>query len=112
MYSKIRDIQVQRLRNTGGKLSGFLVFSSMFGPPTHTGTLVCFAIGLDVGHCVNLWPQTFSSVSYFSPGEVPDTREALLSAFKRLDNDISLEAQVSSLSGGIFLFFILRCFCS
>lgn len=29
-----------------------------------------------------------------SPGEVPDTREALLSAFKRLDNDISLEAQV------------------
>lgn len=29
-----------------------------------------------------------------SPGEVPDTREALLNAFKRLDNDISLEAQV------------------
>ncbi|XP_004541427.1 pyruvate dehydrogenase phosphatase catalytic subunit 1 [Maylandia zebra] len=29
-----------------------------------------------------------------SPGDVPDTREALLNAFKRLDNDISLEAQV------------------
>lgn len=29
-----------------------------------------------------------------SPGEVPDTREALLNAFKRLDNDLSLEAQV------------------
>ncbi|XP_042280823.1 pyruvate dehydrogenase phosphatase catalytic subunit 1 isoform X2 [Thunnus albacares] len=29
-----------------------------------------------------------------SPGEVPDTREALMNAFKRLDNDISLEAQV------------------
>lgn len=29
-----------------------------------------------------------------SPGEVPDTREALLNAFKRLDSDISLEAQV------------------
>ncbi|XP_069393625.1 pyruvate dehydrogenase phosphatase catalytic subunit 1 isoform X1 [Paralichthys olivaceus] len=29
-----------------------------------------------------------------SPGEIPDTREALLNAFKRLDNDISLEAQV------------------
>lgn len=32
----------------------------------------------------------------FSPGEVPDTREALLNAFKRLDNDISLEAQVGT----------------
>lgn len=30
----------------------------------------------------------------FSPGEVPDTREALLNAFKRLDSDLSLEAQV------------------
>lgn len=29
-----------------------------------------------------------------SPGETPDTHEALLNAFKRLDNDISLEAQV------------------
>ncbi|KAJ0066172.1 hypothetical protein NL108_001409, partial [Boleophthalmus pectinirostris] len=29
-----------------------------------------------------------------NPGEVPDTREALLNAFKRLDNDMSLEAQV------------------
>ncbi|KAJ4930861.1 hypothetical protein JOQ06_025164 [Pogonophryne albipinna] len=29
-----------------------------------------------------------------SPGDVPDTHEALLNAFKRLDNDISLEAQV------------------
>lgn len=34
------------------------------------------------------------SLSVLSPGEVPDTREALLSAFKRLDNDMSLEAQV------------------
>ncbi|MEQ2197163.1 [Pyruvate dehydrogenase [acetyl-transferring]]-phosphatase 1, mitochondrial, partial [Xenoophorus captivus] len=33
-------------------------------------------------------------VSLFSPGEVPDRREALLNAFKRLDSDISLEAQV------------------
>lgn len=33
-------------------------------------------------------------VTLFSPGEVPDTQEALLNAFKRLDNDISLEAQV------------------
>lgn len=32
----------------------------------------------------------------FSPGEVPDTREALLNAFKRLDNDLSLEAQVGT----------------
>ncbi|CAL8290841.1 unnamed protein product [Merluccius merluccius] len=29
-----------------------------------------------------------------SPGEIPDTAEALLNAFKRLDNDLSLEAQV------------------
>lgn len=36
------------------------------------------------------------SVVMLSPGEVPDTREALLSAFKRLDNDISLEAQVGT----------------
>lgn len=33
-------------------------------------------------------------LSVCSPGEVPDTREALLNAFKRLDNDLSLEAQV------------------
>lgn len=38
--------------------------------------------------------SVFFSLSLFSPGEVPDTREALLNAFKRLDNDISLEAQV------------------
>ena len=46
-----------------------------------------------------------------SPGEVPETGEALLNAFKRLDNDLSLEAQVgllarplvASLSSGFFL---------
>ena len=34
-----------------------------------------------------------------SPGEVPETGEALLNAFKRLDNDLSLEAQVGVLAG-------------
>ena len=46
-----------------------------------------------------------------SPGEVPEIGEALLNAFKRLDNDLSLEAQVgllagllvASLSSGFFL---------
>ncbi|KAG7239409.1 hypothetical protein CRUP_015522, partial [Coryphaenoides rupestris] len=32
------------------------------------------------------------------PGEIPDTKEALLNAFKRLDNDLSLEAQVGLLA--------------
>lgn len=45
-----------------------------------------------------------SCLSVFSPGEVPDTREALLSAFKRLDQDISLEAQVMELTLLVFPF--------
>lgn len=44
----------------------------------------------------SLFPASDSLLFTFSPGEVPDTREALLSAFKRLDNDISLEAQVGT----------------
>ncbi|KAK7881077.1 hypothetical protein WMY93_032327 [Mugilogobius chulae] len=42
-----------------------------------------------------------------NPGEVPDTREALLSAFKRLDNDISLEAQVGD-SNAFLHYWVLR----
>lgn len=53
----------------------------------------CFAYSAVVGYL----PHTYCSVFFFfSPGEVPDTREALLNAFKRLDNDISLEAQVGT----------------
>lgn len=44
--------------------------------------------------CHSLILASDSLLFALSPGEVPDTREALLSAFKRLDNDISLEAQV------------------
>jgi pyruvate dehydrogenase phosphatase len=39
-----------------------------------------------------------NGVSVPSPGEVPETGEALLNAFKRLDNDLSLEAQVGVLA--------------
>ena len=49
---------------------------------------------LDLSFCV---VNTYYS-HFFSPGDVPDTHEALLNAFKRLDNDISLEAQVETLS--------------
>uniref|UniRef100_A0A4W6CCL4 [Pyruvate dehydrogenase [acetyl-transferring]]-phosphatase 1, mitochondrial n=1 Tax=Lates calcarifer TaxID=8187 RepID=A0A4W6CCL4_LATCA len=39
------------------------------------------------------WQELIDLTSNTGPSVVPDTREALLSAFKRLDNDISLEAQ-------------------
>lgn len=44
---------------------------------------------------LSLSPASHVLLYVFSPGEVPDTREALLNAFKRLDNDLSLEAQVA-----------------
>lgn len=56
----------------------------------HTVYCYCHTVVLLASHIL-LCPL-FS----FSPGEVPDTHEALLNAFKRLDNDISLEAQVGT----------------